>query len=262
MTSPDEWRRDGPCLQFDLTGGLADHRVAECGNHSLGRQHFSASRPTNRGVGGRCGKFRWMPPARKIAFIGSHSVRKTNAVHSFAGAVGRSGRSVEVGREVVRFSPMGMNERATPEAQLWVIMAQIREELELRSRAEVLVLDRALIDNFAYFLRATKGQDPFDVTPFLARWSDTYDLYVRLRPDTPLLADGVRSTNERFRNEIEKILDMIIPKFVPQDRLIELWASEVTDSYDWPSLVERLCGPPLRGPVVEQPVSYHPTLWD
>ena len=33
----------------------------------------------------------------KIAFIGSHSVRKTNAVHSFAGAVGRTGRSVEVG---------------------------------------------------------------------------------------------------------------------------------------------------------------------
>ena len=79
---------------------------------------------------------------------------------------------------------MGMNERATPEAQLWVIMAQIREELELRSRAEVLVLDRALIDNFAYFLRATKGQDPFDVTPLVARWSDTYDLYVRLRPET------------------------------------------------------------------------------
>lgn len=203
-----------------------------------------------------------MPPARKIAFIGSHSVRKTNAVHSFAGAVGRSGRSVEVGREVVRFSPMGMNERATPEAQLWVIMAQVREELELRSRAEVLVLDRAVIDNFAYFLRATKGQDPFDVTPLVARWSGTYDLYVRLRPDTPLLADGVRSTNERFRNDIEKILDVLIPKFVPEDRLIELWASEVTDSFDWPSLVERLCGPPLPGKQVEPPAAWAPTLWD
>ena len=45
--------------------------------------------------------------SRKIAFIGSHSIRKTNAVHSFAGAVGRSGRSVEVGREVVRFNPLG-----------------------------------------------------------------------------------------------------------------------------------------------------------
>ena len=54
----------------------------------------------------------------KIAFIGSHSVRKTNAVHSFAGAVGRSGHSVEVGREVVRFNPLGLNEGATPKAQL------------------------------------------------------------------------------------------------------------------------------------------------
>lgn len=203
-----------------------------------------------------------MSPARKIAFIGSHAVRKTNAVHSFAGAVGRSGRSVEVGREVVRYSPLGMNERATPEAQLWVITTQIRQELELRSKADVLVLDRAVIDNFAYFLRATKGQDPFDVTPLVARWSSTYDLYVRLRPDTPLVADGVRSTNERFRNEIEKILDLIIPKYVPDDRLVELWASEVTDSYDWPALVERLCGPPPAGPVLPQPVSFAPTLFD
>jgi nicotinamide riboside kinase len=203
-----------------------------------------------------------MPPARKIAFIGSHAIRKTNAVHSLAGAVGRSGRSVEVGREVVRFSPLGMNERATPEAQLWVIMAQIREELELRMRADVLVLDRAVIDNFAYFLRVTKGQDPFDVTPLVAKWSTTYDLYVRLRPDTPLIADGVRSTNERFRNEIEKILDMIIPKYVPEDRLIEMPASAVTDAFDWPGLVERLCGPPPSSPVDTPSVTFTPTLWD
>jgi nicotinamide riboside kinase len=203
-----------------------------------------------------------MPPARKIAFIGSHAIRKTNAVHSLAGAVGRSGRSVEVGREVVRFSPLGMNERATPEAQLWVIMTQISQELELRTRADVLVLDRAVIDNFAYFLRVTKGQDPFDVTPLVARWSTTYDLYVRLRPDTPLIADGVRSTNERFRNEIEKILDVIIPKYVPEDRLIELRASEVTDAFDWPGLVERLCGPPPDVPTVTPEITAAPTLWD
>ena len=77
-----------------------------------------------------------------------------------------------------------------------------------------------------------------------------------------LLADGVRSTDERFRNEIEKILDMIIPKYVPPDRLIEVWASEVTDAFDWPSLVERLCGPPLRGEVVQRPISDALTLWD
>lgn len=203
-----------------------------------------------------------MSSARKIAFIGSHAVRKTNAVHSFAGAVGRSGRSVEVGREVVRYSPLGINERATPEAQLWVIMSQIREELELRHRADVLVLDRAAVDNFAYYLRVTKGADPFDVRPLVTRWSATYDLYVRLRPDVALVADGVRSTNERFRTEIEKILDVILPQLVPADRLVELWASEVTESFDWPGLVERLCGPPDATPAPQRPDAVAPTLWD
>jgi len=203
-----------------------------------------------------------MSSARKIAFIGSHSVRKTNAVHSFAGAVGRSGRSVEVGREVVRFSPLGLNEGATPEAQLWTITTQIQQELELRTRADVLVLDRAVVDNFAYFLRATGGDDPFDVKPLVARWSKTYDLFVRLRPDIPLKADGVRSTNVRFRNEIEKILDVIIPQYVDADRLVELRASEITETYAWAALLERLCGPVGDEEREPEPVAYAPTLWD
>ena len=186
------------------------------------------------------------PPA-KIAFIGSHSVRKTNAVHSFAGAVGRSGRSVEVGREVVRFNPLGFNEGATPEAQLWVLMQQIQQELELRTRANVLVTDRAVVDNYAYFLRVTQGEDPFDVEPLVRRWSLTYDLSVRLLPDVALQPDGVRSTNDAFRDEIEAILDRLLPDYVPADRLITIRASEVTESFDWGAIVERLMGTAAPG---------------
>ncbi|HEX5630873.1 MAG TPA: AAA family ATPase [Acidimicrobiia bacterium] len=178
----------------------------------------------------------------KIAFIGSHSVRKTNAVHSFAGAVGRTGRSVEVGREVVRFNPLGLNEGATAEAQLWVLMTQVQQELELWHRAEVLVTDRAVVDNFAYFLRATGGVDPFGVEPLVRNWARTYDLFVRLYPDVALLPDGVRSTNDAFRDEIEDILDQIVPRYVPEDRLINVKASEVNESFDWRSIVEHLVG--------------------
>lgn len=188
------------------------------------------------------------PHTAKIAFIGSHSVRKTNAVHSFAGAVGRSGRSVEVGREVVRFNPLGMNEGATPEAQLWVLLQQIQQELELRSRAEVLATDRAVIDNYAYFLRVTGGADPFDVEPLVRHWTGTYDLFVRLLPDVALLADGVRSTNDEFRDEIEHILDGLLPDYIPEDKLMAVKASEVTEEFDWAAIVERLVGPPLETP--------------
>jgi nicotinamide riboside kinase len=203
-----------------------------------------------------------MPGPWKIAFIGSHSVRKTNAVHSFAGAVGRSGRSVEVGREVIRFNPLGINEGATPEAQLWVIMAQIQQELELRNRSDVLVTDRAVVDNFAYFLRATGGEDPFDVKPLVKRWCHTYDLFVRLLPDTPLRNDGVRSTDERFRRDIERILDVIVPQYVDTEHLVVIPASEIDDSFDWTALLMRLLGtesPPTETP---EPVTYTPTLWD
>jgi hypothetical protein len=64
----------------------------------------------------------------------------------------------------------------------------------------------------------------------------------------------------RFRQEIERILDMIIPQFVGEERLIELGASEINEAFDWGALIERLFGPPTDAP--PQPVSYAPTLWD
>ncbi len=197
-----------------------------------------------------------MPWSRhaKIAFIGSHSVRKSNAVHAFASTVGRAGRSVEVGREVVRFNPLGLNEGATPEAQLWVLMAQVQQELELRNRAEVLVTDRSVVDNFAYYLRVTDGADPFGVEPLIRAWAATYDLLVRLLPDVALLADGVRSTSDAFRDEIEAILDRILPEYVASERLVTIRASEVTADFDWWSLAERLAAR-VGEPLVEGQIS-------
>ena len=178
----------------------------------------------------------------KIAFIGSHSVRKSNAVHAFASTVGRAGRSIEVGREVVRFNPLGLNEGATAEAQLWVLVSQVQQELELAHRADVLVTDRSVVDNFAYYLRVTGGEDPYGVEPLIRRWAATYDLSVRLLPDIGLLPDGVRSTSDAFRDEIEAILDRIQPLYLSPDRVVSLPASHVTADFDWWAIAERLAG--------------------
>ena len=181
----------------------------------------------------------WPHPA-KIAFIGSHGIRKTTALLAFAAEVQRAGRSVELGREVVRDNPLGINEGATGEAQLWVLVSQIRQELELSRKADVLATDRGVMDNYAYYLRACGGEDEFDVYPLVRRWSRTYDLVVRLLPDVALQADGVRSTNDAFRDEVEAILDRVLPELVPDDRQVVLRASEVTSRFDWFAVVERL----------------------
>lgn len=181
----------------------------------------------------------WPRPA-KVAFIGSHGIRKTSAVLAFAATVQQAGRSVELGREVVRDNPLGFNERATGEAQLWVLVSQIRQELELAQKADVLVLDRGVMDNYAYYMRACGGTDRFTVEPLVRSWSDTYDLVVRLLPDVELQADGVRSTSDAFRNEIEAILDRTLPDFDLADRMFTMNASQVTSRTDWFDVLERL----------------------
>jgi len=177
----------------------------------------------------------------KIAFTGSHGIRKTTAAHAFAHVLQRAGRAVEFGREVVRDNPLGINEAATGEAQLWVLMSQVRRELELAPKAEVLVTDRSVVDNFAYYLRAAGG-DPFSVEPLIRAWARTYDLVVRLTPDVALRADGTRSTNDTFRDEIEAILDRILPVYLSPDRCIGVPASQVTADFDWWAIAERLAG--------------------
>jgi hypothetical protein len=180
------------------------------------------------------------PRHAKIAFTGSHGIRKTSALLAFAAEVQRAGLSVELGREVVRDNPLGINERATGEAQLWVLVSQIRQELELAQKADVLATDRGVMDNFAYYLRACGGRDAFDAEPLIRRWSGTYDLVVRLLPDVALQADGVRSTNDAFRDEVEAILDRVVPTLVPPDRLVTLRASEITSRFDWFGVVGQL----------------------
>ncbi len=147
---------------------------------------------------------------------------------------------MELGREVVRDNPLGINEGATGEAQLWVLVSQIRQELELAGKADVLATDRGVMDNYAYYLRACGDEDRFDVGPLIRRWSETYDLVVRLLPDVALQADGVRSTSDAFRDEVEAIIDREIPGLVPDDRLVTVRASEVTSRYDWWDVLRRL----------------------
>jgi AAA domain len=191
------------------------------------------------------------PRHAKIAFIGSHGIRKTSALLAFAAEVQRAGRSVELGREVVRDNPLGINEGATGEAQLWVLVSQIRQELELAPKADILATDRGVMDNYAYYLRACGGVDRYDVEPLVRRWSQTYDVVVRLLPDVALQADGVRSTSDAFRDEVEGILDRVLPTLVPPERLVTLPASEVTSRTDWFEVLRRLAaivGVSVRAP--------------
>jgi hypothetical protein len=73
----------------------------------------------------------------------------------------------------------------------------------------------------------------------------------------------VRSTSDRFRDEIEAILDARLPRLVPRDRLIVQAASGITENHDWWPLAEQLAvrlGEPLLAEGVSRPTRPSRTL--
>ena len=138
----------------------------------------------------------------KLALIGTHGVGKTTLAFEICAQLKIGGYSVEMVAEIARRSPFPVNEATTLESQLWILHQQIATELDLASRAQYVVCDRAVLDNYAYLSNKFERQ-PY-LEPMLAQWLKTYDLliYVPLR-EGGIPADGFRSENLEFQRTID-----------------------------------------------------------
>src|SRR6185295_7025394 len=145
----------------------------------------------------------------KVALVGTHGVNKTTIAYELAGVLKRKGRTVELLTEIARECPFPLNESATREAYQWIIARQIQLELEKAPRADVLVCDRSVLDNFAYYVRryGCKGEEAEALGAYCRSWMRTYDLLLRLPITQALASDGFRSTDEQFQREIDLLCD-------------------------------------------------------
>jgi hypothetical protein len=121
----------------------------------------------------------------------------------------RKGRTVELLTEIARECPLPLNDQATRDAYQWIIARQVQLEIEKSRRADVLVCDRSVLDNFAYYVRryGNKGGDSEALALYCRSWMRTYDLLVRLPITQALAPDGFRSTDAQFQHEIDLLCD-------------------------------------------------------
>ena len=145
----------------------------------------------------------------KVALVGTHGVNKTTIAYELAGVLKRKGQTVELLTEIARECPFPLNEQATREAYQWIIARQVQLEIEKSPRADVLVCDRSVLDNFAYYARryGTKGEEAEALGMYCRSWMRTYDLLVRLPVTQTLAPDGFRSTDAEFQREIDRLCD-------------------------------------------------------
>jgi nicotinamide riboside kinase len=144
----------------------------------------------------------------KVAFIGSHGVGKTTLCYDLASLLKRQGVHVDIVKEVARLSPLPINRQTSLDAQTWILMTQVAEEIRSAAHHEVVVCDRSVLDNYAYMALACGRQPPIE--RFVTHWMKTYDLLFKVPISGAASADGVRDTDEFFMRSIDQLVDTLL----------------------------------------------------
>jgi thymidylate kinase len=154
----------------------------------------------------------------KVAFIGTHGVGKTTLCYELAGVLKRQGVHVDIVKEVARLSPLPINRQTSLDAQTWILVTQIAEEIRSAAHHQVVVCDRSVLDNYAYMALACGRQKP--VERFVAHWMKTYDLLFKVPMSGAASSDGVRDTDEFFMRSIDALVDTLLAEMkVPHEVL-------------------------------------------
>ena len=144
----------------------------------------------------------------KVAFIGTHGVGKTTLCYDLASVLKRQGIHVDIVKEVARLSPLPINRQTSLDAQTWILMTQVAEEIRSAVHHEVVVCDRSVLDNYAYMALACGRQPPIE--RFVSHWMKTYDLLFKVPISGAASADGVRDTDEFFMRSIDQLVDTLL----------------------------------------------------
>lgn len=169
----------------------------------------------------------------KIAVIGTHFTGKTTLCKKLQKFLEKKGIKGCIVAEVVRDCPFPINELSTLQAQDWILNEQKKREMLLENVCDVIIADRSLIDNFAYWMRV--AENSLEAKEILKKeeevfeYSKSYDIIFFLQPfEKEIEDDNFRSINPEWRKEMHKRIEKIIEKFskMYDGKIVKLSGSE------------------------------------
>ena len=149
---------------------------------------------------------------KTIAYSGAQGTGKTTAAHQQMVEFKRShpGRTASVVflGECVEKCPAPINRDVSEETQAWLFHKQILSELEARSRFDVVVQDRTIIDVIAYTMVAGFVKLADDLTAYAKNYINYYDVvYVKtIEANHHCHPDGIRDVDPKFRKDVQQAI--------------------------------------------------------
>ena len=150
-----------------------------------------------------------------IAISGTQGTGKSYTAYKLCTYLRKLGNNVVVLDELARECPFPINENATDETQIWIAGEQLVTELEKIEKYDYVIADRSVLDSFCYGLYLGGTNDDW-IFKYLREYLVAHikKYYYKIYLLDPIafnfnIEDGVRSTNEEFRNSIhEKLLSV------------------------------------------------------
>jgi nicotinamide riboside kinase len=162
-----------------------------------------------------------MPSTRKrpykISLISTHGTGKTTLCYEVAAELKKRGLKVKVFSEIAASAfeqGIPINENTTLQAQLYILMQHITEELRASIRHyQVVVCDRSVFDNWIYMERRCGGTGNEYILDFLKGYAENfpYDAIYKLPLVGQLMDDGIRDAqNKAFQTDIYERLNKLL----------------------------------------------------
>lgn len=141
----------------------------------------------------------------KIAVVGTHGCGKSTLVFKLAAHYKTQGFNVKIIQEVARNCPFPINEKSTIETNLWIYHEHCKQEIEASRDHEVVISDRSAYDSFIYakFFKMDVPESLKASAHFKLEYG--YDKVIYVRPDMPLMTDGVRSPDLSFQEGVDEL---------------------------------------------------------
>lgn len=148
-----------------------------------------------------------MSQTLKICVLGSHGSGKTTLTYHMAAHYKSQGKNVKIIQETARSCPCGINDKMNLSSAIWIHNSHVNKELEALARNfDTIISDRSAIDPLIYARHFDLQDHYLEVLADLATsWMKTYDRIFFIRPDAPVHADGMRSTEENFRASVDRL---------------------------------------------------------
>ncbi|MGH7801090.1 MAG: AAA family ATPase [Thermodesulfobacteriota bacterium] len=176
----------------------------------------------------------------KIAVSGAHSTGKTNFLTKVAERIRSKGISYSLVTDLAIRCPLPILRKHTVESTLWIVTTGIAEEIVAAYKADVVLVDRPILDAWAYLMAVLPNKSTVISTPqfktlenTIRNWIHTYTLIYKARIDEsiPIEDNKARDLDLSYRLEIEQQMELTYQMFGVQLKV--LTAANALQEMEW-----------------------------